>query len=106
MSRAGSCPLASVFDAVRVRRIEIGEAIKGLPVHLLDHEPATAWNDIARMRDRLPHCYFHTDHSYVAHAVAHDLQPLEDAVLRLLVHLSRPDVAPDLTGGRRRATRP
>lgn len=42
-----------VFDAVRVRLIEIGEAINALPAQLLETEPQTAWTDIARMRDRL-----------------------------------------------------
>ena len=73
-----------VFDAVRVRLIEIGEAIKALPDQLLLTEPHTAWTDIARMRDRLAHRYFDTEHSYVSHAVNHELQPLEAAVTRLL----------------------
>ena len=42
-----------VFDAVRVRLIEIGEAIKGISPELLDPEPGHPWTDIARMRDRL-----------------------------------------------------
>ena len=32
-----------VFDAVRVRLIEIGEAIKALPTDLLGNEPAIPW---------------------------------------------------------------
>lgn len=76
-----------VFDAVRVRLIEIGEAIKALPVQLLAAEPQTAWTDIARMRDRLAHRYFDTQHSFVAHAVRHDLEPLEAAAKRLLERL-------------------
>ena len=73
-----------VFDAVRVRLIEIGEAIKALPAQLLETEPQTAWTDIARMRDRLAHRYFDTEHSFVAHAVDRELEPLEAAVYRLL----------------------
>lgn len=74
-----------VFDAVRVRLIEIGEAIKALPVQLLlETEPQTAWTDIARMRDRLAHRYFDTQHRYVAYAVNQELQPLEAAVQRIL----------------------
>lgn len=73
-----------VFDAVRVRLIEIGEAIKALPAELLQTEPQTPWSDIARMRDRLAHRYFDTEHSYVTHAVRHDLDPLEAAATRLL----------------------
>jgi uncharacterized protein with HEPN domain len=47
-----------VFDAVRVRLIEIGEAVKALSPDLLDTEPGRPWTDIARMRDRLAHRYF------------------------------------------------
>ena len=72
-----------VFDAVRVRLIEIGEAIKALSPALLATEPAIPWSDIARMRDRLAHRYFDTAHSRVAQTVRHDLDPLEAAVLRL-----------------------
>lgn len=78
-----------VFDAVRVRLIEIGEAIKALPTELLQTEPQTAWIDIARMRDRLAHRYFDTEHSYVTHAVNRDLEPLEAAVARLLGRASK-----------------
>ena len=72
-----------VFDAVRVRLIEIGEAIKAFPSELLATEPQTAWTDIARMRDHLAHRYFDTEHRYVSHAVNHDLGPLEEVVTRL-----------------------
>lgn len=72
-----------VFDAVRVRLIEIGEAIKAISTELLDTEPDHPWSDIARMRDRLAHRYFDTNHGHVTGAVEHDLKPLEAAVLRL-----------------------
>ena len=72
-----------VFDAVRVRLIEIGEAIKAISPELLDTEPGHPWSDIARMRDRLAHRYFDTNHGHVAGAVEHDLEPLRAAVLRL-----------------------
>ena len=44
-----------VFDAVRVRLIEIGEAVKSLPPDVLENEPAIPWTEIAQMRDRLAH---------------------------------------------------
>lgn len=72
-----------IFDAVRVRLIEIGEAIKAISPELLDTEPIHPWTDIARMRDRLAHRYFDTAHSQVASAVERDLEPLQAAVLRL-----------------------
>ena len=42
-----------VFDAVRVRLIEIGEAVKALPEDLLTSEDQIPWSDIARLRDLL-----------------------------------------------------
>jgi uncharacterized protein with HEPN domain len=78
-----------IFDAVRVRLIEIGEAIKTLPAALVETEPTIPWTDIAGMRDRLAHHYFDTEHSIVAATVAHDREPLEAAVTRLGVHINR-----------------
>lgn len=72
-----------IYDAVRVRLIEIGEAVTGIPEEALATEPGLPWGAIARMRDRLAHHYFDTDHSHVAGTVAHDLGPLELAVRRL-----------------------
>jgi uncharacterized protein with HEPN domain len=72
-----------IFDAVRVRLIEIGEAIKALPVDLVATEPSIPWADIAGMRDRLAHHYFDTEHSIVAGTVANELEPLLAAVTRL-----------------------
>ncbi len=72
-----------ILDAVRVRLIEIGEAIKAVSTELLDTEPGHPWSDIARMRDRLAHRYFDTNHGHVSSAVHHDLEPLKAAILRL-----------------------
>lgn len=73
-----------IFDAVRVRLIEIGEAVKALPNDLLATEPGLPWSEIARMRDQLAHRYFDTNHAIVASTVAHDLPQLRDAITRLL----------------------
>jgi uncharacterized protein with HEPN domain len=73
-----------VFDAVRVRRIEIGEAVKGLSADLLAREPTIPWGQIAAMRDRLAHRYFDTSHAIVA--ITHDLPELEAAIARLAPH--------------------
>lgn len=72
-----------VFDAVRVRLIEIGEAVKDISPALLATEPAVPWQDVAGMRDHLAHRYFDTDHAIVAATVEHDLPPLVAAVERL-----------------------
>jgi uncharacterized protein with HEPN domain len=73
-----------VFDAVRVRLIEIGEAVKAIPAELLASEPALPWTQIAGMRDRLAHRYFDTSHTILAATVSEDLPELEAAVRRLL----------------------
>lgn len=82
MSRRDAERLHNILDAVRVRLIESGEAIKAISPELLDTEPAHPWSDIARMRDRLAHRYFDTTHGHVVGAVHHDLEPLKAAVQR------------------------
>jgi uncharacterized protein with HEPN domain len=72
-----------VYDAVRVRLIEIGEAAKAIPAEVVATEPGTPWRDIAAMRDRLAHRYFDTQHAIVQSTVENDLPALELAVLRL-----------------------
>jgi uncharacterized protein with HEPN domain len=73
-----------VIDAVRVRLIEIGEAVKALPAELLASEPALPWAQIAAMRDRLAHRYFDTSHAILAATVSEDLPEVDTAVRRLL----------------------
>lgn len=72
-----------VFDAVRVRLIEIGEAVKMINSDLLAQEPDIPWIDVAGMRDHLAHRYFDTAHSIVQSTVTEDLPPLIAAVHRL-----------------------
>ena len=76
-----------VFDAVRVRLIEIGEAVKAVPDEVLASEPDLPWSEIARMRDHLAHRYFDTTHAIVAATVTQDLPELRRAVERLLEDL-------------------
>jgi uncharacterized protein with HEPN domain len=72
-----------IFDAVRVRLIEIGEAVKAIDADLLDTEPTIPWAQVAAMRDQLAHRYFDTSHAIVSETVTHDLSELEEAVIRL-----------------------
>ena len=72
-----------VYDAVRVRLIEIGEAVKGIDPELLDSQPDVPWKAIARMRDHLTHRYFDTEHAIDNGTVTDDLDPLLAAVQRL-----------------------
>ena len=77
-----------VLDAVRVRLIEIGEAVKDVDPELLATEPTIAWRDVARMRDHLAHRYFDTDHAIIQATIDHDLPPLIAATERLTKHLA------------------
>ncbi len=85
--RRGGLDDGLVFDAVRVRLIEIGEAVKDLPAALLETEPTIPWSEIAGMRDRLAHRYFDTSHGIVAATVNHDLPELRAAIDRLTARL-------------------
>jgi len=76
-----------VFDAVRLRLIEIGEAVKLLDPNLVASEPDVKWSDAAGMRDWVAHHYFDTSRAVVEATVMEDLPPLEAAVLRLQARL-------------------
>jgi len=76
-----------VFDAVRIRLLEIGEAVKALPADLLDTQPAIPWSQIARMRDHLAHRYFDTAHAILQATVDEDLPELERAIQSMAASL-------------------
>src|SRR5277367_5612139 len=72
-----------VFDAVRIRLLEIGEAVKALPTEMLSAQPAIPWAQVAGMRDHLVHHYFDIDHAIVKATVESDLPELELAIQAL-----------------------
>ena len=72
-----------IFDAVRIRLIEIGEAVKAVDSGLLDSAPDVPWKEIARMRDHLAHRYFDTSHAIIEATITHDIPQLRDALTRL-----------------------
>ncbi len=84
-----------VFDAVRIRLLEIGEAVKALPAEMLGSQPDIPWTQIARMRDHLAHRYFDTDHAVLQATVNNDLPELERAVQALAATLSAEDQQED-----------
>lgn len=78
-----------MFDAVRVRLIEIGEAVHVVSVEVLAAEPDIPWTQIAGMRNRLAHQYFDTSHAILAATVSEDLPELQAAVRRLISTIER-----------------
>jgi uncharacterized protein with HEPN domain len=80
----GSLDDSLVFDAVRMRLVEIGEAINDLPASLLAVEAEIPWKQVVGMRHKLAHHYFDTAHGIVAGTVEEDLPVLESAVARLI----------------------
>lgn len=84
----GSLTDGLVFDAVRVRLIEIGEAVKVLPTEVLSHEPDLPGPQIAGMRDQLAHRYFDTSHAIVSATVERDLP--DDGAIGMLMVASSP----------------
>jgi uncharacterized protein with HEPN domain len=72
-----------IFDAARIRLLEIGEAVKALPEDLLSTQPSIPWRQITRMRDHLAHRYFDTAHATLQATVDEDLPNLERAVQAL-----------------------
>jgi uncharacterized protein with HEPN domain len=73
-----------VFDAVRIRLVEIGEAVSRLDASTMAEAPDVPWRDIAAMRNHLIHRYFDTAHAIVAATVHNDLSSLRHHVGLLL----------------------
>ena len=73
-----------VFDAIRMRLVEIGEAVKELDDETRRLEPELPWAEIARMCDMLAHRYFDTTHAIVMATARDDAPHLAEAVRRML----------------------
>jgi len=80
----GSLHDGLIYDACRMRLLEIGEAVKGIDSEVLDQEPEITWNQIARMRDILAHRYHDTDFAVVTAVIEERLPELRVAIKRLL----------------------
>jgi uncharacterized protein with HEPN domain len=81
--RRGDISDGLVFDAVRVRLIEIGEAVKQISPDLLATETSVPWQSVAGMRDRLTHHYFDTSHAVLQRTIDEDIPMLKDSLARL-----------------------
>lgn len=77
-----------VFDAVRMRFLEVGEAVGGLPKELLASEPTIPWREVVAMRRKLAHHYYDAAAGILAATVADDLPVLEAAARRMLARPS------------------
>ena len=73
-----------VLDAVRMRLLEIGKAVKAISGDLLATQPGIPCQQIAGMRDHLAHRYFDTAHAILQATVDEDLPELEQAVTALV----------------------
>jgi uncharacterized protein with HEPN domain len=78
-----------VFDAIRMRLLEIGEAANGISADLRATEPTILWGEIIGMRNWMAHRYLDTAQAYVWATVDRDLQPLLEALNRLEVAIER-----------------
>lgn len=72
-----------MFDAVRMRLVEIGEAINAVPADILESESDIPWKEVVAMRHKLAHHYFDTVLAIVDGTVEHDLPVLEAAAARM-----------------------
>ena len=70
--RRGTLDDSLVSDAVRLRLIEIGDAVRRISPELLDHEPDIPWVDVAGMRDQLAHRWFDTPHAIIQATIDSD----------------------------------
>lgn len=86
--KRGSLDDGLILDAVCMRLIEIGEAVKGLDPELLTLDRSVPWRQVARMRDHLAHRYFATEVNAVQDVVAHDIEPLLAAARRISLQLN------------------
>jgi uncharacterized protein with HEPN domain len=77
-----------IFDAVRMRLVEIGEAVGAIPEELLATEPEIPWREIVAMRHKLVHHYYDAALGIMAATVSDDLPVLEAAVGRLRVRIA------------------
>lgn len=87
----GPISVEVVMDAVAMRLLEIGEAVKSLSSQLTAAEPEIPWAEIAGMRDFLAHHYFAANPGVVQRTIDKDLPALAAAVERLRARASESD---------------
>ncbi|WP_255252777.1 DUF86 domain-containing protein [Curtobacterium sp. 'Ferrero'] len=83
-------PEAIVYDAVRMRLVEIGEAVRMLPGELTASEPSIPWAKVSLLADRLTRQYFDTTPAVVFGTARTDVPHLCAAARRLRATLPDP----------------
>ncbi len=76
-----------VHDAVRMRLVEIGEAVRVLPSSLTAGEPSIPWARVADLGERLTRRYFDTTRAVVSGTARTDVPHLAEAARRLRARL-------------------
>ena len=76
-------PEELVHDAVRMRLVEVGEAVRSLPPSVTAGEPSIPWSRVASLGERLTRRYFDTTPAIVFGTARTDVPTLRDAVRRL-----------------------
>lgn len=85
----GPISVGIVMDAVAMRLLEIGEAVKALSTDTTEIEPEIRWREIAGMQDFLAHHCFANNPEIVQAVIDQDLQPLAEAVEHMQTRLPR-----------------
>jgi uncharacterized protein with HEPN domain len=80
---ATELPPDLVYDAVRMRLVEIGEAVRTLPADLIALEPSIPWGRVSQLGERLTRRYFDTTPAIVLGTARHDVPGLLAAAERL-----------------------
>ncbi|WP_267424264.1 MULTISPECIES: HepT-like ribonuclease domain-containing protein [unclassified Curtobacterium] len=80
---ADTLPEDVVHDAVRMRLVEIGEAVRMLPVALTAGEPGIPWSRLSLLGERLTHRPADTTPALVLGTAQVDVPHLQQAAQRL-----------------------
>jgi uncharacterized protein with HEPN domain len=80
---ADTLPEDVVYDAIRMRLVEIGEAVRMLPVAVTAGEPGIPWSRVSLLGERLTRRYFDTTPALVLGTAQVDVPHLQQAVERL-----------------------
>ncbi|NMC88113.1 MAG: DUF86 domain-containing protein [Methanomicrobiales archaeon] len=68
------------LDAIVLRFITIGEAVKQIPANVTARHPEIAWRNIAGLRDISVHSYYSVKPTILWDIIQTKLGPLDDAI--------------------------